>query len=156
MIKIQGTHTLKATREELWPHLFDPGSLLEMIPGCYQLNRISDTEYKGEMRIGLAGVSGKYSTVVRLKSVKPPEQCSFEGEISGGSGEIKGEASFSLTQTDEGTRIDYLAQGVISGALAALSPRFIEGVVKTLINLGLERLGRRLLSCSPLSEMISQ
>lgn len=146
---------IQATREELWPLLFDPGSLLEMIPGCYQLNKISETEYKGEMRIGLAGVSGRYSTVVRLKSVKPPEECSFEGEISGSAGEIKGEASFSLIQTDEGTRIGYLAQGIISGALSALSPRFIEGVVRTLINLGLERLGRRIRSCSPLSEIIS-
>lgn len=150
MIIIQGTHTLQATREELWPHLFDPGSLLEMIPGCYQLTKVNDHEYKGELRIGLAGVSGNYSTTVRLMDVKPPEYCAFDGEISGSSGEIKGEASFYLVQTDEGTRIDYLARGIISGALGKLAPRFIEGVVKTLINLGLERLDRRIRSCSPI------
>lgn len=156
MIKIQGSQMLKASREELWPHLFDPCSLLEMIPGCDQLNQIDDHEYRGEIRIGLAGVNDSYSTTVRLKRVAPPHSCAFEGVIAGSSGEIKGEASFSLQQTSEGTRIDYLAQGIISGALAKLSPRFIEGVVTTLINFSLEKLDRRIRACSPPTEIVRQ
>jgi carbon monoxide dehydrogenase subunit G len=40
--------------------------------------------------------------------------------------------------------IEYRAKGMITGALAKLSPRFVEGVAQTLIKLGLASLNRQL------------
>jgi carbon monoxide dehydrogenase subunit G len=40
--------------------------------------------------------------------------------------------------------IEYQAKGLITGALAKLSPRFIEGVAQTLIKLGLANLNKQL------------
>ena len=39
--------------------------------------------------------------------------------------------------------IEYQAKGMITGALAKLSPRFVEGVSQTLIKLGLANLNRQ-------------
>jgi carbon monoxide dehydrogenase subunit G len=39
--------------------------------------------------------------------------------------------------------IEYEANAMITGALAKLSPRFVEGIARTLINLGLANLNRQ-------------
>jgi carbon monoxide dehydrogenase subunit G len=40
--------------------------------------------------------------------------------------------------------IEYQAKGMITGALARLNPRYVEGIARTLINLGLTNLNQQL------------
>jgi carbon monoxide dehydrogenase subunit G len=71
--------------------------------------------------------------------------CSFEGEVTGSAGIIKGVASFTLQEVEpHSSLIKYQAEGLITGSLAKLGPRFVEGVVQTLLKLGLANLNRQL------------
>ncbi len=95
--------------------------------------------------MGIAAVSGTYDTYVRVVEHAPPHRCRFKGEISGATGTIKGEASFTLKEVEEcNNLIEYQAKGIITGALAKLSPRFVEGVALTLVKLGLANLNKQL------------
>jgi carbon monoxide dehydrogenase subunit G len=123
-----------------------------LIPGCQQLEQISPDEYHGRIQVGIAAVSGSYDTYVRMVECVPPHCCRFEGEISGATGSIKGEAAFNLKEVDEGeSLIEYQAKGMITGALAKLSPRFVEGVAQTLIKLGLAKMNKQL-QAQPVAE----
>ncbi len=145
MIKIVGSYQLEAPIDKVWPHIFDPQSLMSLIPGCQQLQQVGPDEYRGQIQVGVAAVSGTYESYVRLLRREPPHQCCFAGEISGSTGTIKGEASFTLKEVQQGNScIEYEAEGMITGALAKLSPRFVEGVARTLINLGLANLNKQL------------
>ena len=144
MIKVEGTYSLDAPREMIWPHIFDPNSLMKLIPGCQGLEQVSPDEYLGKIRIGFASISGEYTTFVRILEQVPPERCSFEGEVSGPTGIAKGDATFSLEEVDGKTTIHYQTNALITGALASLSPRFIEGAVKTLVQLGLSTLNKQI------------
>ena len=144
MIKITGSHELEATREKVWPRIFDPISLMGLIPGCQLLERIGVDQYSGQIQIGLAGVSGLYDMSVRVVDQAPPAYCRFEGEVSGSAGRINGQALFQLKEVKENSQINYEAQAMITGALAKLSPRFIEGTIQALIKLGMASLNRQL------------
>jgi len=136
---------LEAPIDDIWPFIFDPKSLMSLIPGCQQLEQVSTDEYRGHIQVGIAAVSGTYDSYVRVVERDPPHRCCFEGEISGATGIIKGEASFVLKEVEEGNNlIEYQAKGTITGALAKLSPRFVEGVAQTLIKLGLANLNKQL------------
>lgn len=145
MVKIVGSYQLEAPIDKVWPHIFDPQSLMSLIPGCQQLEQIGPDEYRGQIQVGVAAVSGTYESYVRLLRREPPHQCCFAGEISGSTGTVKGEASFTLKEVDQSNScIEYEAEGMITGALAKLSPRFVEGIARTLINLGLANLNKQL------------
>jgi carbon monoxide dehydrogenase subunit G len=145
MITIMGSYQLEASIDKVWPHIFDPQSLMSLIPGCQQLEQVSPDEYRGLILVGVAAVSGTYETYVRVAKRDPPYLCQFKGEVSGSTGIIKGEASFALKGVDEhNSLIEYEAKAMVTGALARLSPRFLEGVAKTLINLGLANLNKQL------------
>ena len=145
MVEIVGSYELEASIDEVWPRIFDPTSLMSLIPGCQQLEQVGPDEYQGHIQVGVAAVSGIYESYVRVVEREPPHKCRFEGEVSGATGTIKGDASFTLKEVNEhNSLIEYQAKGMITGALAKLSPRFVEGVSQTLIKLGLATLNRGL------------
>jgi len=145
VLKIAGSYQLEAPIEAVWPRIFDPQSLMSLIPGCQQLEQITPDEYRGHIRVGIAAVSGAYQTYVKVIQRDPPHQCRFAGEVSGPTGIVQGDVSFTLKEVaGRNSQIDYQAQALITGALAQLNSRFIEGIARTLINHGLANLNKQL------------
>ena len=143
-MKVTGSASLDAPREAVFAAICDPGALLEVIPGCQEIHQVSADEYRGRIAIRLPAIVGAYETVVRLVEAEPPAFGAMEGRVEGKVGTIAGRATFRLTEDDGRTRVDYEGSGVVSGPLARLDSRFIEGLARSLINEGLARLGRRL------------
>ncbi len=143
-MNVTGSASLAASREAVFAAICDPGALLEVIPGCQEIHQVSPDEYRGRIAIRLPAIVGAYDTVVRLVEAEPPASGALEGRVEGKVGTIAGRATFRLTEDGGRTRVDYEGTGVVSGPLARLDSRFIEGLAGSLINEGLARLGRRL------------
>ena len=142
-MKVAGSYILDGTRECIWPLIYDPASLVTFIPGCEQLEQISSDEYRGQVHIRLPAVGGIYTTYVKLIERDEPNYCRFAGEVSGTAGSVSGTASFRLKAMDARTLLEYEGQALISGPLARLDSRFVEGVAQTLIKQGLSKLNQQ-------------
>jgi carbon monoxide dehydrogenase subunit G len=139
-MRISGQATLDAPRESIWPLIFDPRSLLELLPGCEDVAQVASDEYRARLALRVPAVAGVYEARVRVLDSDPPASCRFEGEASGPAGRVAGNASFILAADLGGTRIDYTGDAAISGPLACMNPRFAEGIARTFINQGLAKL----------------
>ena len=139
-MKIAGQSTLDALAESIWPLIFDPRSLLQLLPGCDEMEQVGPDEYRGRMTLRIPAVSGTYSTWVKVLQAEPPCFCQIEGEASGPGGSVRGQASFTLHPEGQRTRIEYEADARIAGPLAGMNARFAEGVAQTLIRQGLGKL----------------
>jgi carbon monoxide dehydrogenase subunit G len=139
-MKIAGQTTLAATAESLWPLIFDPRTLMQLLPGCEQIEQVAPDEYRGRLTLRIPAVAGSYETWVKVLQAEAPSFCRIEGEASGPGGRVRGQASFSLQPEAEQTRIVYQGDALIGGPLAGMNPRFAEGVAQTLIRQGLARL----------------
>lgn len=144
MIRLTGNFKFGVSREIVWPHIFDPKFLVDIIPGCESLNYIGEGEYTGKIRLGLAGISGSYNTRILIVESDPPRYCSYDGEVNDKSGLISGEAKIYLSEDEDRCLIDYQANGIITGALSHFNPRFIEGIAQTLIKHGLIKMDRKI------------
>ena len=143
-MKVTGRASLNAPREAVFAAICDPGALLEVIPGCQEIHRVSADEYHGRIALRLPAIVGTYDTVVILVDADPPASGALEGRVAGRAGTIAGRAVFRLTEDGSRTVVDYEGSGVVSGPLARLDSRFVEGIARSLIDQGLGRLGRRL------------
>jgi carbon monoxide dehydrogenase subunit G len=139
-MKVNGSRLLDMKREEIWPLIFDPAMLFELLPGCDQLERISAEEYRGRMRLRIPSIAGSYQVYVKILEHQEPGLCRMAGEVSGPAGNIRGEASFTLVEEGRKTRLSYAGAALVSGPLAGMNSRFIESVAKTLISQGLGKL----------------
>lgn len=143
-MKITGAYILHGPRERVWPLIYDPASLVSLIPGCEKLEQVSPDEYRGQMQLHFPAVSGVYHTYVKILERREPDYSRFEGEVDGPAGRIKGTASFELAEIENScTNLSYTGQAMITGSLAKLSPRFIEGIAQTLLKQGLAQLDRQ-------------
>src|SRR5512143_1169308 len=98
-MKIAGSYALDAPAERIWPLIFDPAELLQLIPGCEQIEEISPGEYHGRLNLRVAAVGGTFQTTLKIIDQQPPVYSRFEGEAAGPGGVIKGQANFRLTET---------------------------------------------------------
>ncbi len=139
-MKVNGQSLIDAASDAIWPLVFDPSTLLELLPGCEDVVQVAPDEYRARMTLRVPGIAGSYETWVKLLEFEAPNFCKFQGEASGPTGGVAGQASFSLQPQGQQTRIVYQGDAQISGPLAGMSPRFAEGVAQTLIRQGLARL----------------
>ena len=122
--------------------------LLQLIPGCEQIEQISPGEYRGRLNLRVAAVGGTFQTCLKITDQHPPSDARFEGEVVGPGGVIKGEAVFRLTEVPQSqTTLTYEGQALITGPLGSLNSRLVEGVAQALIRQGLDKLNTQ--SASP-------
>ena len=143
-MNVTGGATLDAPRAAVFEAICDAGTLLEVIPGCQAIEQVSADEYHGRISLRLPAIVGTYDTVVRLVESEPPAWGVLEGRLEGRVGTIAGRATFRLADDGPGTMVTYDGNAVVSGPLARLDSRFIEGLARSMVNDGLVRLGRRL------------
>jgi carbon monoxide dehydrogenase subunit G len=143
-MNVRGRYVLDAPAALAFAAICDPDALLQIIPGCREIEQIGDGEYRGKISLRLPGVVGSYRTVVRLVDADPPGYGRLDGELEGALGTIKGLATFRLTESGGRTTIDYEGKAVVGGPLARLDARFVEGLAGSLIKQGLRNLNSRL------------
>ena len=74
-MNIAGQYRLNARREAVWPLVFDPNSLMRLIPGCQNLEQIDEDAYRGRIHVSVPGVSGTYEAHVRVLERTAPHRC---------------------------------------------------------------------------------
>lgn len=126
-----GEYKIAAPRERVWAALNDPDVLRQAIPGCEELNKISETELEAAAKAKIGPVSARFKGKVVLSELNPPESYVLTGEGSGGAaGFAKGEAKVTLVPDGEATILRYAVKATIGGKLAQLGQRLVDGAAK--------------------------
>ncbi len=124
---------IKAPREKVYAALNDPEILKRAIPGCEEMEKISDTEMVAVAVIKIGPVKARFKGQVTLSDINPPHGYTLSGEGKGGAaGFAKGSAKVSLEEDGEATILRYEVKANIGGKLAQVGGRLIEGTAKKL------------------------
>lgn len=128
---MQGEVTLPADRATVWAALNDPEVLKASIPGCQELDKISDTEFQATAKVSVGPVKATFKGGVTLSDLDPPNGYTIGGEGQGGvAGWAKGGARVRLEEVEGGTRLVYDVEAHVGGKIAQLGGRLINGVAK--------------------------
>lgn len=128
---MQGEVMLPADRAVVWAALNDPDVLRACIPGCQELEKISDTEFRATAKIAVGPVKATFKGGVNLTDLDPPSGYTISGEGQGGvAGFAKGGAKVRLEDVEDGTKLVYDVAAQVGGRIAQLGGRVINGVAK--------------------------
>ena len=130
---MNGEVQLAAPREVVWAKLNDPEVLKLCIPGCEELTKDSDTDFRAVATIKIGPVKARFKGRVHLSDMDPPNGYKISGEGEGGvAGFAKGGAVVALSDKDGGTLLTYNVDAQIGGKLAQLGQRLVQGTAKKL------------------------
>ncbi len=120
-------------RNTVFNALNDPEILKLSIPGCEEINSHSDTELEAVVVVKFGPVKASFNSNVELDPSAGPEQFKLSGSGDAGvAGFAKGGADVLLSENDDGTLLAYEVNIDISGKLAQVGSRLIEGTSKRL------------------------
>ena len=124
---------IDAPREQVYAALNDLGILRNSIPGCEEIEQLSETELVATVVTRIGPIKAKFKGHVTLSDLNPPSSYSITGEGKGGTaGFAKGGAKIVLEEDGEATIMRYEVQIDVGGKLAQLGGRLIEGTAKRL------------------------
>jgi carbon monoxide dehydrogenase subunit G len=130
---LTGEYRIPAPREAVWKALNDPEILKQSIPGCEEIQKLSDTEMNAKVTAKVGPVKASFSGKVTLSDLDPPNGYKISGEGQGGvAGFARGGAEVRLKpdETGAGTILTYTATAAVGGKLAQIGSRLIEGASK--------------------------
>jgi hypothetical protein len=126
-----GEYRIPAPRDAVWAALNDPEVLKQVIPGCEELNKISDTELTAKVAAKVGPVSARVAGKVTLSDINPPESYTISGEGQGGvAGFAKGGATVHLDADGNATILKYTAKAQVGGKLAQIGSRLIDSTAR--------------------------
>ena len=144
MLTGRGEATLPAPPEEVWHALLDPDRLAAVIPGCHALDEVGENSYRADVSLGVGPVRGRFRAGVALTELDPPRSAKLSGDLAGPLGSSRGSGNVRLEATDGGTRITYDYEVEISGTVAAIGGRMMDGAARILVGQFFERLASQL------------
>jgi carbon monoxide dehydrogenase subunit G len=139
-LKITGSYTIDAPRDQVWSALNDMEVLARIVPGCERLVQTGENEYEGAVKIGIQSIKGSYSGKIRLEDIQPPHHYKLVASGRSSNGVVDGSGTVDLVEQDGKTILTYGGDAQIGGTLASVGQRLIEGASKQMINQSLKAL----------------
>jgi 2-furoyl-CoA dehydrogenase large subunit len=140
----EGEATVGAPAERVWAILLDPETLQAVIPGCHNVQKISDTHFRADVTIGIGPVKGRYRADVKLSDLDPPRAVTLGGSAEGALGFGSGEGRITLIPIEEsGTAIRYVYEVAIGGKVASIGGRLLDGAARVIIGQFFTALARK-------------
>ncbi len=126
-----GEYRVAAPRAKVWAALNDPEILKQCIPGCEEIEKLSDTEMTAKVTARVGPVSARFSGKVMLSDLDPPNGYKISGEGTGGAaGFAKGGATVKLDEDGGDTILRYAVEAHVGGKLAQIGSRLIDATAR--------------------------
>lgn len=130
-MKMTGEYRIGAPRQKVWEALNDPEVLKVCIPGCEEIEKVSDTEFTAKVRAKVGPVNARFAGKVTLSDLNPPNGYTISGQGQGGAaGFAKGGAKVRLSDGAGDTLLAYDVDAQVGGKLAQIGSRLVDQTAK--------------------------
>ena len=133
-MKFSGTVDINAPRERVWAFLMDPDQVGPCGPGVETIEIVDETHFKAKAKVGIGFISARFSIDMEIAERDEPNQAVIKAHGQAPGSAVDAIAAMRLSDGDRGgTRMDWNADVAISGSLASLGARLIEGTANKMI-----------------------
>ena len=141
-MKVEGTRTLNATRDQVWAVLNDPSRLAKTMPGVEGFDIVDDRHWRANVKIplGLGGL--KMALDMEKTEERPPEYASLHIKGNGVGAMLNMQTAFTLTENGEATDMAWEAEIGIAGPVGAMGQRVLQPIVNQQVSQVLTSLER--------------
>ncbi len=147
-IKLEDSFTIDEPIDKVWAFLSDPQQVAPCLPGAEILEVVSDTEYKGAVKLKLGPFSAQFKGEVVIEHMDP---ATHEIRMVGKGKDARGTGSATMVITGKldalpggGTEMISQSEITINGKMAQFGSRMIQDVSKSMFRQFTETFAARL------------
>ena len=133
-MKFAGTVDIAAPRDKVWAFVIDPNQVGQCGPGVESIDVVDDTHFKATAKVGIGFINAQFVVNIEMAELTPPDQAIIKAHGQAPGSAVDATAQMTLSDgPNGGTTMDWNADVAISGSLASLGARLIEGTANKMI-----------------------
>ena len=133
-MKFAGTVAIDAPRDKVWAFVIDPNQVGQCGPGVESIEVIDERHFKVTAKVGIGFISARFVVNMEMAEQEPPDRAVIKAHGQAPGSAVDATAEMTLSDgADGGTTMDWSADVTISGSLASLGARLIEGTANKMI-----------------------
>ena len=130
----EGTVPIKASRDKVWAVVIDPNQVGQCGPGVEQIEVVDATHFKATAKVGIGFISARFNVAMEFAELQPPDRAMIKAHGQAPGSAVDATAELRLSDGPDGTTVmDWSADVNISGTLASVGARLIEGTANKMI-----------------------
>jgi uncharacterized protein len=129
----QGTQTIKAPIQTVWAYFMDPNKVAECAPGFKTMDILAEDHFRPTLAVGIGPVKATFVLDVHLVDLNEPSHAAMTARGNAGGSAVDMRAGFDMApETDTTTNMNWTADVNVSGSLASMGARMMEGTAQKL------------------------
>ena len=128
-----GQQSIKAPIDTVWAFFMDPNKVAECAPGFKSMEILAPDHFKPTLAVGVGAVKATFTLDVHLVDLQQPSHAAMQGRGSAAGSAVDMKAGLDLKpESDTATHMDWVADVNVSGTLASMGSRLLEGTAQKL------------------------
>lgn len=133
-MQFSGSVDINAPRDRVWAFVLDPNQVGQCGPGVESIEVVDDTHFKASAKVGIGFITARFVVNMEMAEQQPPDRAVIKAHGQAPGSAVDATASMQLSGPADGpTRMDWSADVALSGTLASLGGRMIEGTANKMI-----------------------
>ncbi len=133
-MQFSGSVDIRAPRDRVWAFVIDPNQVGQCGPGVESIEIVDATHFNATAKVGIGFISARFRTQMEMADQRPPDRAVIKAHGQAPGSAVDATAQMTLSGPPEGpTRMDWSADVALSGTLASLGSRLIEGTANKMI-----------------------
>lgn len=132
-LEFAGSPEITAPTEKVWQRLMDPNFVAASAPGVESVETVDPTHFKVISGLGVGAIKVKFKIDVELSDIVEGERLTMRarGKAPGSAVDVR--SAVRLEETGNGaTRLNWSATSEVSGTVASVGARLLEGTARHL------------------------
>jgi carbon monoxide dehydrogenase subunit G len=129
-IMFSGEFAVAKKPEEVYDFLIDPNQFAALLPDFQALTVQDATHFNVKVNVGISYIKGSADLMMELAEADRPRRAQYKGQGAVAGGNVTIVASFDLTPTAQGTKVNWLGESQIFGRLASVAGGLLEPLGK--------------------------
>jgi len=133
-VRFEGSTEIAAPRERVWAFVMDPHQVAGCGPGVESVEILDEKRFRIKASVGIGFIKARFTVDTELFDVKEPERANLRGRGQAPGSAVEFVARMNLRDGADGSIVlDWSSDVTLTGKLASLGARMIEGTAKKLI-----------------------
>lgn len=133
-MEFSGNVVIRAPRAAVWAFVTDPNQVGSCGPGVESIEVIDASHFRARAKVGVGFITSKFTVDLEMAEQVAPDKAVIKARGQAPGSAVDGSGQMLLSGPPEGpTVMDWSASVQISGTLATVGARLIEGTANKLI-----------------------
>ena len=133
-MRFEGTERVAANQPKVWAFLMDPQQVGSCGPGVESVEPVDATHFKARATVGVGFIKARFVVDMEMADLHEPDSATMKAHGQAPGSAVDATATMQLTPDGaDGTNLAWAADVNISGTLASVGARLIQGTAEKMI-----------------------